>query len=94
MEGPAMTTKELAITILGLAGTYCLPWPGEAEHGMRVEAHPGASRKVCVTECGNRRVPSAPRPDETVAAASAGPAAAAALEFAAAPRRVHLPAAR
>ncbi len=26
-----MSGKEMAITILGLAGTFCLPWPGAPE---------------------------------------------------------------
>lgn len=45
-----MSARELAVTILGLVGTFCLPWPGEPEPGdasahEEIRAiHPGKSR--------------------------------------------------
>jgi hypothetical protein len=36
-----MNAKELTVTILGLAGTFLLPWPGEADRGIDPSPAPG-----------------------------------------------------
>jgi hypothetical protein len=45
-----MTAKELAITILGLAGTFLMPWPGDADRDPSGRVAGEAS--VCGRACG------------------------------------------
>ena len=45
-----MNAKELAITILGLAGTFLMPWPGEADRDPSERVAREAS--VCGRACG------------------------------------------
>ena len=47
-----MSTKELAFTILGLAATYCMPWPAAERQGAeQVQARPGVRVAVCAASC-------------------------------------------
>ncbi|MPZ44185.1 MAG: hypothetical protein GEV05_12410 [Betaproteobacteria bacterium] len=48
-----MNAKELVVTILGLAGTFLLPWPGEPDrHGDPSERRGVVQASVCVHGCG------------------------------------------
>jgi hypothetical protein len=61
-----MSMKELAITILGLAATYGMPWPGAAERQERkaAEAHAGVHLAVCAAPCAKGEPARARRPGE------------------------------
>ena len=49
-----MSAKELAITILGLAGAFCMPWPGEPER--RPAGEPAGGYAVaCRAPCGEKQ---------------------------------------
>jgi len=43
-----MSTRERIITILGLVGTFCMPWPGEPEPGGLAALH---VRRACASGC-------------------------------------------
>ncbi|MGH8662946.1 MAG: hypothetical protein ACREUX_01650 [Burkholderiales bacterium] len=48
-----MNAKELVITILGLAGTFLLPWPGEPDSHRGLSDRRGVLQaSACVHGCG------------------------------------------
>jgi hypothetical protein len=52
-EGNAMSARELVVTILGLAGTFLMPWPGEADRpGDPLARGRQWQASVCVRDCG------------------------------------------
>ena len=47
-----MNAKELTVTILGLAGTFLLPWPGQADRpGDALQRHAVVQASACVRDC-------------------------------------------
>ena len=46
-----MSDKEFVITVLGLVGTFCMPWPGEpsrSPHGLELA---GLHAAACADSC-------------------------------------------
>ena len=46
-----MNARELAITVLGLVGTFCMPWPGEPSRSLYGLELARLQAAACVGDC-------------------------------------------
>jgi hypothetical protein len=78
-----MSARELAVTILGLAGTFFMPWPGEVDRGVQVGERASMQASACPGRCEGAE-PASLRPvlSEPGASAAARPVRAARLPVA------------
>jgi hypothetical protein len=46
-----MSAKEVVITVLGLVGTFCMPWPGEPSRALHAVELARLHAAACVGSC-------------------------------------------